>query len=109
MTVIPKEFADLQQFAEKWCLPTERERHAARLASSMDEMQVFYETMKPRLPAVIEYCDRFALDGMPDDALDLMHLVYSLINVSFPIEVWGQARVPDTGSASFDCFVEPRP
>ena len=50
-----------------------------------------------------------ALDDMPDAVLNLMHLVYSWINVSFPVEVWSQPRVPDTGSASFDCFVEPVP
>ena len=31
-----------------------------------------------------------------------------MIMVSFPVEVWRQPRVPDTGSASFDCVVEPR-
>jgi hypothetical protein len=46
---------------------------------------------------------------MPREILNLMHLVYSWINVSFPVEVWSQPRVPDTGSASFDCLVEPVP
>ena len=109
MTALPDEFADLEPFAEKWSLATEPERYALRLASSMDEMQAFYSAMRPRLSAVMSYCDRFALDAMPDQVLNLIRLVYSLINVSFPVEVWGQSRVPDTGSASFNCFIEPVP
>ena len=107
--MLPHEFSDLEPFAQKWCLPTEPERYATRLASSMDEMQAFYDATRPRLEAVIETCDKYHLDEMPQQILNLMHLVYSWINVSFPVEVWTQPRVPDTGSASFDCFVEPTP
>jgi hypothetical protein len=32
-----------------------------------------------------------------------------MIQASFPIECWGQQNVPDTGSATFDCIVEPAP
>ena len=32
--MLPTEFADLEQFAE-WCLPSEPERYAKRLASTM--------------------------------------------------------------------------
>ena len=100
MTMLPGEFADLEPFAEKWCLASEPERYATRLSSSMDEMQAFYDAMKPRLEAAIDYCDRFPLDDMPDEVVELMRLVYSCINVSFPVEVWSQPRVPDSGSAS---------
>ena len=109
MTMLPHEFSDLEPFAQKWCLPTEPERYATRLTSSMDEMQAFYDATRPRLEAVIETCDKYPLDEMPQQILNLMHLVYSWINVSFPVEVWTQPRVPDTGSASFDCYVEPTP
>jgi hypothetical protein len=29
------------------------------------------------------------------------------VNASFPIEVWRQPRVPDSGAASIDVVVEP--
>jgi hypothetical protein len=32
----------------------------------------------------------------------------SLVLVSFPVEVWQQPRVPDSGSAYLDLVVEPR-
>jgi hypothetical protein len=109
MTLLPDEFADLEPFAEKWCLATEPERYATRLASSMAELHAFYDAMQPRAAAAIDHCDRFPLDAMPETVVNLMHLVYSFVNVSFPIEVWLQPRVPDSGSAYFTCFLEPTP
>ena len=46
---------------------------------------------------------------MPDDGLNLLHLLYSLIMVSFPVECWGQPRVPDSGAAYLDLVGEPTP
>ncbi len=109
MTMLPDEFADLEPHAARWCLATEPERYAKRLASSMLELQAFYDAVKPRAADAVDYCDRFALDDMPETAVNLMHLIYSFINVSFPVEVWLQPRVPDSGSASFTCFLEPTP
>jgi hypothetical protein len=75
----------------------------------MAELQDFYDAVAPRAEAAIDYCDRFALDDMPESVVNLMHLIYSFIIVSFPVEVWRQPRVPDSGSASFTCFLEPTP
>jgi hypothetical protein len=75
----------------------------------MPEMVEFYETISPRAEAAIEYLDQFGLGEMPVDGINLLHLLYSMIMVSFPVEAWGQPRVPDTGSARFDCFIEPAP
>jgi hypothetical protein len=105
-TALPPEFADLEPFAE-WCLPTEAERYAKRLASSMDELQAFYDAAFPRLEAILAFLDPMALDSLSDDARRLLELSYSLVNISFPVEVWRQARVPDSGAASMDVIVEP--
>jgi len=108
-TKLPKEFAELEPFAADWCLPTETERFAKRLSSSMEEMRSFYNAITPVAKAAIAYCNQYPLDAMPDDALNLMHLLYSMIMVSFPVECWGQPRVPDSGAAALECLVEPTP
>jgi hypothetical protein len=107
--MLPAEFADLEPFAPKWCLATERERFAMRLASTMDEMQAFYDAMFPRAEAALTYCDGFPLDELPDDATNLLHLLYSLVMVSFPVEVWRQPHIPDSGAAYLDLVGEPLP
>ena len=63
----------------------------------------------PRADEAMTYCDRFPLDDLPEDATNLLHLLYSMVMVSFPVECWGQPRVPDTGAAYLDLLVEPGP
>ena len=105
-TSLPPDFADLEPYLQ-WCLATEADRYAKRLASTMEEMQAFYDAAFPRLEEVLGYLDRLQLDALPEDAGRLLTLCYSLINVSFPVEVWRQARVPDSGAASMDAVIEP--
>jgi hypothetical protein len=106
MATLPADFTDLEPYAD-WCLEFERERYAKRLASSMDEMQSFYDAAFPRLEAAMEHIDRHELAELSDDDRHLLWLCYSLVNVSFPIEVWRQPRVPDSGAATMDVVVEP--
>jgi hypothetical protein len=108
-TLLPPAFADLEPFAATWCLPTEPERWAQRLASTMQEMQAFYDACFPRAEEAIEYCDRFDLDDLPDDVGRLLQLLSSLALVSYPIEVWHQLLPVNTGSARIDRIREPRP
>ena len=70
MALLPGEFAALEPFAATWCLATERERWAARMASSMEELQGFYDAIFPRVEEAIAFCDTYPLDTMPDDVRD---------------------------------------
>ena len=106
-TVLPAPFADLEPFAAKWSLATEPERWAQRLASTMDDMQSFYDACFPRAEEAIEFCDRFELPDMPADVQRLLHMLCSLALVSYPIEVWQQPLPVDTGSARLDRTREP--
>jgi len=108
-SLLPPEFAELEPFASTWCLPTERERFAKRMASTMDELQAFYDAALPRAEDAIAYCDKFPLDDMPADAERLLQLVYSLIMASFPVESWRQPHIPDSGAAYLDLLIEPIP
>lgn len=107
--VLPPEFADLEPFAPTWVLASEAQRYAQRLASSMAEMQAFYDACFPRVQAAMEYLDRFPLHDLPPAALNLLHLVYSLIMVSLPVEVWTQPAAVDAGTAFFERSIDPGP
>jgi hypothetical protein len=106
---LPGEFAELEGFCAKWCLATEPERYRARLASPMAELSAFYDAAFPRLRDAMTHLDRFPFPGLPPAELNLLHLMYSLIAVSLPVEVWGQPRVLDSGTADFDRYLEPSP
>jgi len=109
MRLLPPEFAELESFAATWCLATESERYARRLASSMDEMQSFYDAFFPRLNEAIDWCDGFPLDALPNDARRLLELVYSLVMVAMAVEIWHQPRAVDSAAADLVRVHEPLP
>ncbi len=106
---LPAAFADLEPFSATWCLATESERYARRMASSMDEMQAFYDAFFPRVNEAVDYCDKVPLDDLPDDARRLLQLVHSLVMVSMAVEIWHQPRPVDSADAYLDRVVEPLP
>ena len=107
--MLPAEFSDLEPFVAGWCLDSEPERYAKRLSSTMDEIQAFYDALMPRAEEVIQYLEKFPLDDLPADAMRLLKLLYSLILMSFAVEVWRQPYIPDTGTAQFELKIEPVP
>jgi hypothetical protein len=108
-TLLPDEFADLEPFAPGWVLATERERFAKRMSSSMEQMQAFYDATFPRAGAALAYLDALELRSLPERSQNLLLLLYSLVMVSFPVEVWKQPHVPDAGATYLDLVEEPVP
>ena len=104
--MLPAEFAALEPFSD-WVLASEPERYARRLASSMAEMQAFYDAAFPLLEPAMAHLDEFSAGELPEPERTLMLLMMSLVTVSFPVEVWKQARVPDSGAAYLDLVSEP--
>lgn len=104
--LLPSQFGDLEPFAD-WALPTEAARYAKRLASTMDELQTFYDAAFPRLEDATTYLEQFGMDALPEDGKRLLRLFAALVTVSFPVEVWRQPRVPDSGASAIEAFVEP--
>ncbi len=98
-TRLPSAFAELEPFAEKWCLATEPQRWEARLTTPMLQIRAFYDAFSPRFEEAIDYCDKFPLDDLPDDVLNLLHLVYSMIMVSMAVEICGPHNPADTADA----------
>jgi len=108
-TMLPEPFADLEAFAPKWCLETEPERYDVRLASTMDELQAFYDSALPRAEAAMTHLDQFDLYDLPEKELNLLRLMFALIVITFPVEAFRQPKVPDTGSTYLAKTIEPGP
>lgn len=107
--LLPAEFADLEPFVADWCLDSEPERYAKRLGSTMEEIQEFYDAIMPRAEAAMQYLEKLPLDDLPEDAWRLLKLLYSLIVMSFAVEIWKQPYIPDTGTAQFELKIDPIP
>lgn len=92
---LPAGFEDLHRFAAKWALPTERQRNAERLASSMEEIREFYDVMAPRMDAAVEHVNQFTMDAMPAPSRRLFDLAMAFMEISHAVEVWGSPDIDD--------------
>lgn len=104
--LLPEQFAELAPYTH-WVLETWRERYDLRLASSMDEMQAFYDATMPRLQEIIDHCNQFDIDDLPEPERNVLLLTFALGEASFPVEAWRQPRVPDSGAADIEMVSEP--
>jgi hypothetical protein len=103
---LPAEFDALTPYLD-WALPGEPARYARRLAATMAEIQAFYDAAFPLLAAALDHLDGYELDDLPEAERTLMHLMQSLVTISFPVEAWKQPRVPDSGAAYLQLITEP--
>ncbi len=106
-TTLPPQFAALEPWVADWAKASRNERYAVRLSKSMDEIGAFYDAIAPHAEAAMDYLDALDINDLPDDATRLLHLLYSMILVSYAVNVFHQQTVPDAGSAFFTQIVEP--
>jgi hypothetical protein len=105
--LLPDGFEDLEPLVGDWAKPTRAERYETRLSKTIDELTEFYDAIAPRAEEAIAYLDALELDALPDDATRLMQLLYSMILVSYAVNIFKQPRIPDSGAAFFDMVAEP--
>ncbi len=104
---VPQAFTELEPFVADWALPTRAERYAARLSKPFDELVGFYNAIAPRAEEAIGYLNGLDIDDLPEDATTLLHMLYSMILVSYAVNVFKQNRIPDAGAAFFEMVAEP--
>jgi hypothetical protein len=89
----PEEFAALEAFSA-WALPTERERHAAIQAASLERVQGFYDAMLPALPGVLDHLNGFPLIDMPAPQRRLLDLCLAMAEAAMAVENYGAVNPP---------------
>lgn len=89
---LPASFGDLEPFIA-WALGSEREREDRRLASTLDELCAFYDAITPRIEPIVAYLNQFALDEMPAQARELLHMALSWTEIASAVEIYHQPRV----------------
>ena len=55
------------------------------------------------------YLDQFPLEDLSENQVNLLHLLYSMVMVSFPVECSETTPLPDSGAAYLDLLVKPGP
>ena len=106
-STLPQGFSDLEPFVADWALPTRAQRYESRLSKPYDELVTFYDAIAPRAERAIAYLNELDITELPEDAERLLHLLYSMILVSYSVNVFKQNRIPDSGAAFFEMVAEP--
>lgn len=106
-TLLPPGFAELERFVEVWAKPTREDRYAARLAGTMAQIDEFYDAVAARAVDAITLLDSRDLYGLADDEQRLLWLMYSLVLVSYSVNLFRQQHIPDAGAAFFVQTIEP--
>ncbi len=93
-----------------WPIGPCRRGHSATRRGSRNRTTAawsLYDAIAPRAEEAIAYLNGLDINELPDDAERLLHLLYSMILVSYAVNVFKQNRIPDSGAAFFDMVAEP--
>jgi hypothetical protein len=90
---LPAGFSALDPFLS-WALPSERERHAKAIASSMAQVREFYDAMLPVLPGALDHLNTFKLDGLPEAELRLLNLCLAMVEAAAAVEMFDEVNPP---------------
>jgi len=95
---LPEQFRDLEPHLE-WALPTAPERRAKRESSTIADLRSFYDTLVPRMEAILAYLARFPLENVPDEVRTPSYLTFALAEIGPTIEMYGEPAVEGLDSA----------
>jgi hypothetical protein len=94
---LPEQFADLEPLVSEWALAKQGDREKKRVASTAEEIRAFYDTMLPRMEAILAYLSQFPVEGIPEQAKALLFLTFSLTEISAFVEFYDCERaVPNS-------------
>lgn len=93
---LPDGFQDLEPFVSQWVLPDSTTRSKKRHASTMEELNGYYDAIQPRLKDVLTYLDTVPYsDQMPEQDRRLLELTLSLAEITPAVEWYQQPQVID--------------
>lgn len=92
---LPPSFAHLQYLADRWSLPTERERHLRRLATPIEELDAVYDALLPEVEAILTWLNHRALDALTAEESNLLLLTLSLAEIAPAVQIFREPGKPD--------------
>lgn len=91
---LPHEFGDLEQWVADWAIDEEAARNRKRLASSMDQLQAYYNALLPRMDAIIPHLNQYSLDALAPAEQTLLDLALMFMEVAPAVEIYKHPDVP---------------
>ena len=106
---LPKQFASLQSLVNDWALASETARNTKRRASSMQEIQDYYDAVQPQLDAIMAYLNGFTLAETPEEAKTVLYLALMFMELSTAVELYQEVDVPEAFPAERYNILSPDP
>ena len=88
----PPKFSDLEPYSH-WALESRDARYKKRIRSSMEEIRSYYEAVRPRIEAIVDYLDARPLDALSEEERRLLQLTLAWMDASRSVEVLGTPDV----------------
>ena len=92
---LPPDFAHLQPWAEIWSLPTERQRHLQRLASTIEELDAAFAALTPEIQRILTYLNEREIGAMTAEEDNLLRLALSLAEIAPAVQIFREPGNPD--------------
>jgi hypothetical protein len=92
---LPSGFAHLQSLADIWSLPSERERHLQRLASTIEEMDAAFAALSAEVEGILTFLNGRALDALTAEEINLLLLGLSLAEIAPAVQIFREPGNPD--------------
>lgn len=97
---LPPAFHALEVFAETWALASSDKRMHKRMASSMAEIQAFYDALLPVTEQALAHLDTFDLRALLPAETRLFHLLLAGAEAGLAVEIYGAPQLPLAPSES---------
>ena len=92
---LPVEFAPLAPYMTAWAGLDEGARAHKRADSTLAELRAFYDTAMPLMPALLTRLQAAPVRDTSPLNLALLGLVLAVVEASFAVEIYGEARPGD--------------
>jgi len=89
LVALPEIFKDIENWAQRFAHPTEKERYRIRATADFRELELFYQALLPRMPDIFDYLAGHPADGSASaEARRLADLGCAFMDVSLAIEIF---------------------
>ena len=106
---LPDQFAAMQPLVNDWALGSEAARNGKRRASSMQQIQDYYDAVEPQMEAIMTYLNGFTLAETPNVPNHVLYLALMFMELSTAVELYQTVDVPESFPAERYNILSPHP
>jgi hypothetical protein len=92
---VPPALRELFALAGEWALATERARREKRATSTMAEIESYYASLRPHMPAIASFLDQCSVQVPEPEQRTLSQLAFMFLETAVAVEFYRQPELPN--------------